>query len=263
MQVSAKHLYLSIFSFSILLVACGKNAAGRRSLNLVSDDEMNSMGDQAYQDILNKSQLSRDGRVNATVLDIGERIAVASGADFDWQFNVIAEDQVNAFCLPGGKVAVYTGIVPIAQNNAALAAVIGHEVAHATLRHSSERMSHDVLLQTGLSLFSIGFSESPYQGAIAAALGIGSQYGIQLPFSRAHESEADRLGLEYMAKAGYDPREAIGLWERMGQAGGERPPEFLSSHPDPTTRAKDLQQHLGKALELFNQSQQEPTFGLN
>ncbi|RYZ85866.1 MAG: M48 family peptidase [Proteobacteria bacterium] len=263
MNISLKYLYGSIVTFSLSMIACGKNSAGRNQFNLVSDDEMNEMGDQAYADIINKAQLSQNQRINTEVRSIGENIAVASGESFDWQFNIIAEDTVNAFCLPGGKVAVYTGILPVAQNSAALAAVMGHEVAHATLRHSSERMSQDLLLQTGLSLLSITFANSQYQSIIAAAMGIGSTYGVTLPFSRYHESEADRVGLEYMAKAGYDPREAIGLWERMGALSESRPPEFLSTHPDPASRAKDLQSHMANAISLYENSKQQPTFNLN
>ncbi|RYZ85073.1 MAG: M48 family peptidase [Proteobacteria bacterium] len=263
MNISLKYLYGSIVAFSFTIIACGKNSAGRNQFNLVSDDEMNEMGDQAYADIINKSQLSQNQRINAEVRSIGENIAVASGESFDWQFNIIAEDTVNAFCLPGGKVAVYTGILPVAQNSAALAAVMGHEVAHATLRHSSERMSQDLILQTGLSLLSITFANSQYQSIIAAAMGIGSTYGVTLPFSRAHETEADRVGLEYMAKAGYDPREAVGLWERMGALSESRPPEFLSTHPDPATRAKDLEKHMAAAVTLYENSKRQPTFNLN
>ena len=263
MRFTIRYLYASIFSVTVLLIACGKNSAGRNQFNLVSDDEMNAMGEQAFHDILNKSRLSNDTRLNSEILEIGEKIASASEVDFEWEFAVIDEDSVNAFCLPGGKVAVYAGIIPVAGNNAALAAVIGHEVAHATLRHSSERMSQDMLLQTGLSLLSVSFADSPYQGVIAAAMGIGGTYGIQLPFSRYHESEADRLGIEYMAKAGYDPREAVGLWERMGSLAESRPPEFLSTHPDPATRAEDIEQHMGKALEIYRASAQVTTVNLN
>lgn len=263
MRVGLSHLYVTIFSTTILLIACGKNSAGRNQINLVSDDEMNTMGEEAYADVLSKSKISRNRVLTSEVEGIGQRIARASGEDFNWEFALIDENSVNAFCLPGGKVAVYTGIVSVAENNAALAAVVGHEVAHATLRHASERMSQNLLLQTGLSLISVTFATSEYQSLIAAALGIGTTYGVELPFSRYHEAEADRLGLEYMARAGYDPREAIGLWQRMGEAGGGRPPEILSTHPDPINRAKDLEKHMGKALEIYQSSDVVPTYSLN
>ncbi|RYZ59300.1 MAG: M48 family peptidase [Proteobacteria bacterium] len=258
-----KLIYGSIFTFTLLAIACGKNSAGRRTLNLVSDDEMNTMGDEAYADILSKSQLSRNTTLNNQILTIGQNIAQSSGVDYDWKFSVIEEETVNAFCLPGGKVAVYTGIVPVAANNAGLAAVMGHEVGHAVLRHSAERMSQQLLLQTGLSLISVNFEDSPYKGIIAAAMGIGTTYGIELPFSRLDESEADKVGLEYMAKAGYDPREAVKLWERMGALESSRPPEILSTHPDPANRAKALNDHMAKALELYEASSKKQTINLN
>ena len=257
------YIFSSIFMITLLIISCAQNSAGRRQLNLVSDDEMNLMGDEAFADILNKSRLSSNTALNSEILDIGQNIAAASGGDFDWKFAVIDEQTVNAFCLPGGKVAVYTGILPVAANSAGLAAVLGHEVGHAVLRHSAERMSQQMLLQTGLSLISANFAESPYKGIIAAAMGIGTTYGIQLPFSRLDESEADRVGLEYMAKAGYDPREAVRLWERMGALDNSRPPEILSTHPDPANRAKALNAHMDKAMSLYEASQQKPTVQLN
>jgi predicted Zn-dependent protease len=228
---------------------------GRTQLNLVSDSQMNSMGEEAYQEMLAKSKISKDPALNAAVADIGRRIAQASGVDYDWEFKVIDDPQtINAFCLPGGKVAVYTGIIPVAKNNAALAAVIGHEVAHATLRHSAERVSQQMVMQMGMTMASLTFSDSKHKDTIAGLLGIGAQFGVALPFSRYHESEADRVGLEYMAKAGFDPREAVGLWERMGSAGDGRPPEILSTHPDPIRRAKDLNKHMPEALRLYENS---------
>ncbi len=229
---------------------------GRTQLSLVPDGQMNTMGEEAYQEVLSKSKLSKNAALNKEIVAIGRRIADASGVDFAWEFNVIDEAQtVNAFCLPGGKVAVYTGIIPVAQNNAALAAVMGHEVAHAVLRHSAERMSQQMVMQMGLSMTSLTFKNSPYKDTLAGLLGVGVQYGVSLPFSRYHESEADRVGLEYMAKAGYDPQEAVALWERMGALGG-RTPEILSTHPDPSRRAKDLSKHMAKAMSIYQASSQ-------
>lgn len=257
-----KYIYGLIFASTVLILSCAQNSAGRRTLNLVSDEEMNAQGEQAYADILSQSQLSSDYRLNNEILEIGQNIAAASGGDFDWQFAVIQDPTVNAFCLPGGKVAVYTGIIPVAANNAGLAAVLGHEVGHAILRHSAERMSQQLLLQTGLSLISVSFEDSPYKGIIAAAMGIGSTYGIELPFSRLDESEADKVGLEYMARAGYDPREAVKLWERMGALDSSRPPEILSTHPDPANRAKALSAQMDKAMALYEASVKRPTQNL-
>ncbi len=263
-----KHIVYGLVSAAAMAIgvaACVTSPeTGRSQLSLVSDSQMNSLGAQAYQETLAKSKISRNSNLNSEVATIGRRIAQASGVDYDWEFKVIDEPQtVNAFCLPGGKVAVYTGIVPVAKNNAALAAVMGHEVAHATLRHSAERMSQQLVMQMGLTVASISFSNSENRNMIAGLLGIGTQFGVVLPFSRYHESEADRVGLEYMARAGYDPREAVGLWERMGAAGGGRPPEILSTHPDPVRRARDLNKHMAKALAMYQASpQRTPTKNL-
>jgi predicted Zn-dependent protease len=172
---------------------------------------------------------------------------------FDWDVNVIESEQANAFCLPGGKIAVYTGIIPIAQNADALAAVMGHEIAHALLRHSAERMAQQKLVQIGSMATSVavGDMEPSQQRAIMAAMGAGAQYGIVLPFSRDHESEADEVGLMLAAAACFDPKESIGLWQRMGQAsGGQAPPEFMSTHPSGATRIQHLQSLMPKALEI-------------
>ena len=243
-----------------LLSACATTPeTGRQQLSLVSDEQMIQMGEEAYKQLLSESKISKNRELNAQVQEIGRRIAQASGVDYNWEFTVIDDPKtVNAFCLPGGKVGVYTGLIPIAENTAGLAAVIGHEVAHAVLRHSSERMSQEMLTKAGLTLASVGFSNSKYRDMIAGALGIGAAYGITLPFSRFHEAEADEVGLEYMAKAGYDPQEAVALWQRMGEVGGgSRPPELLSTHPDPARRAKDLQSKMPGALALYRSSPQK------
>lgn len=257
-----KFAYLSIFTATAALVACATTpGTNRTQLNLVSDEQMNAEGEAAYKDILSKSKISQKPKLNSEVVNIGRKIAAASGVDYQWEFSVIDEQQVNAFCLPGGKVAVYTGIIPVAQNNAALAAIMGHEVAHAVLKHSAERASQQMVLGVGASIAGGLFGNSQYRDAIAAVMGVGVMYGVSLPFSRFHEAEADKLGLEYTAKAGYDPREAVGLWERMG-AQGSRTPEILSTHPDPINRAKDLGKLMPKAMATYNSSVKVPTVAL-
>jgi predicted Zn-dependent protease len=172
---------------------------------------------------------------------------------FDWEVQVIDSPQVNAFCLPGGKIAVYTGIIPVARNQHALAAIMGHEIAHALLRHGAERMAQQKLVQIGqlAASVSIGEMDPRQQQMVMAALGAGARYGLMLPFSREHESEADRVGLLLTAAACYDPREAIGLWERMAEAsGGGAPPEFMSTHPSSGTRIQQLQGWMPEALAL-------------
>ncbi len=250
-------------AFCIAYACVTTEETGRTQLNLVSDSQMNTMGAQAYRDLLSKAKISRNQHVTKVVTQIGEKIAQASGVNYDWEFKVIEDSKtVNAFCLPGGKVAVYTGILPVAENNAALAAVMGHEVAHAVLRHSAERMSQQMVLQLGMAAASLTFEDSRYRDTIAGILGVGALYGLSLPFSRFHETEADRVGLTYMAKAGFNPEESVYLWERMGQMGG-RSPEILSTHPDPFRRAQDLRAHMSGALAIYSSaSQKSPTVSL-
>lgn len=229
---------------------------GRSQLLLFPDSQMTALGLQAYEEILKKEKVSTDPEANALVRRVGERIAVASGKDYEWRFTVIdAPKTINAFALPGGKVAVYTGILPVTQDEAGLAVVMGHEVAHATARHGAERMSQSTLLQ-GLALgggVALGGGDPEKSRAIYGALGVGAAVGVVLPFSRKQESEADRIGLRYMARAGYDPEAAIPFWERMDAAarGKQRPPEFLSTHPSGETRIRQIREWLPEARAEF------------
>jgi hypothetical protein len=187
----------------------------------------------------------------ASVRRVSDRIIDAAGLRerFYWEVTVVKSREANAFVMPNGKIVVFTGLLPIAKNEAGLAAVIGHEVSHVIARHSAERMSQALLAQIGLTAADVALaaSNSQYQPVVSAALGLGAQYGVLLPFSRAHESEADHIGLLLMAKAGYDPSEAIGLWQRMEAAGGSGPWEFLTTHPSPATRVAQIQQWLPEA----------------
>lgn len=233
-----------------------------------------NLGTQAYQDVLNdpKVKISNDPAEVTPVKRVTERIIEAAkkskyaeeAKEFQWEESVIKDDRTqNAFALPGGKIAVYTGIFPIAQNESGLAAIIGHEVVHALARHGSERMSQGLLAQLGLvgasiAMQSEGFSPVTSQAAMSA-LGVGTQVGVLLPFSRAHESEADYIGLLLAADAGYDPREAVHVWERMQQSSGNnQPPEFLSTHPGHETRIKRLTEHLPEAFALYDQANKAP-----
>jgi len=236
---------------------------GRKRIMLVSESQEASLGVQAYQEILSGERMSTDQRMTAIVRRVGERIAaVADRPDFEWEFNLIESEQVNAFCLPGGKIAVYTGILPIMKNEAGLAAVMGHEVAHAIARHGAERMSQQMAYGVVQEVASRGLgdaSPTTRQG-VMGALGVGAQVGVFLPFSRSHELEADQLGLEYMAKAGYDPREAVRLWERMRDASGGKPPEFLSTHPNEENRIAQLESFMKDALDDYEDA--SPQYGL-
>ena len=225
---------------------------GRSQLQLVSGDQEVQMGAEAYKEILAKAKISADPAANALVTRVGTRIAAATGrSDLPWEFKVIDDPQtVNAFALPGGKVAVYTGILPITRDEAGLAVVLGHEVSHVMARHSAERISE----QLGAELVAKG---------IGAAIGLDPQITqagagllvntLLLPWGRKQESEADHLGLIYMAKAGYDPHTARDLWIRMAEAskGRARPPEFLSTHPSEETRVRQIEGWLPEAMRSY------------
>jgi metalloendopeptidase OMA1, mitochondrial len=224
----------------------------RSQLMLVSETTIDSLGAQAYQEVLSKEKIYHAPEAVQAVTTLGERIAKAAAhPEYRWQFTVLDDPkQANAFALPGGKVAVYTGLFPVAQNTAGLAAVVGHEVGHVLAHHAAERMSQGLLLQiaaSGLSV-ALGARDPATRDAVMQAFGLGAQYGVLLPFSRAQESEADRIGLILMAKAGYDPHAAIDLWRRFEARGTGAPPEFLSTHPSYGTREQDIASWLPEAL---------------
>lgn len=188
--------------------------------------------------------ISRVPQVTAELAAMYDQEVPTSHEGFQWDVAVIQSEQVNAFCLPGGKMAVYTGLIPVAQTRDAVAVVMGHEIAHALLRHGSQRMAQQKLVQMGqlAAGMAVGDMSPQQQQAIMAAIGAGTQYGLVLPYGRNHETQADRVGLMLAAAACYDPNQAIGLWQRMGQlGGGQRPPEFASTHPDPDNRIRELQ----------------------
>jgi metalloendopeptidase OMA1, mitochondrial len=251
---------LLVFAALALAVACQTAPiSGRAQLIAVSQSQEVQLGLQAYSEVLKKSQISGDAALNAQVETVGRRIAAATGrTDYDWEFKVIEDKQANAFCLPGGKVAVYTGILPITRDDAGLAAVLGHEAAHATARHGAERMTQALGAQLVLTAAQIGLgvmsSRDPRMAQQMVAL-LGApvaQIGL-LAWGRTQESEADRLGLVYMAKAGYDPHAARDLWVRMGEAsqGRQRPPEFLSTHPSEATRIRQIEGWIPEAMKHY------------
>ena len=232
---------------------------GRKSHVAMSTQEEASLGLQTYEQVLAQSETVDGGPELEMVRRVASRLASATGkagADFDWQVSLIRSPQINAFCLPGGKIVVYAGILPITQNEASLATVLGHEMAHATSRHGSQRVLQQNLAQTALTGVAMSLSDMDYdkQRAVMGALGAGAQFGVLMPFSRQHESEADAIGLHYMARAGYDPRESIGFWQRMESAGGAQPPEFLSDHPSHGTRIEQLQAEMPNAMEEYSKS---------
>ncbi len=218
------------------------------------------MGVQAYQEILSKSKISRDPRLNDLVTRVGSRIAEATGrTDYQWEFHVIDDNkQVNAFALSGGKVAAYTGILRVTTDDAGLATVLGHEVAHAIARHGGERVSQVLLVEVGLAAAQAAMANRDPRTVrlVTGLLGAGAAVGVILPFSRAQESEADHLGLIYMAKAGYDPHAAIAFWQRMERAaqGQRSPPEFLATHPSHATRISQIEQWIPEAMQYYEAS---------
>jgi len=252
---------------ALLLLSCSTvPLTGRSGLNLVSDSQVTTMGYQQYSDVLKKAKLSNDAAKVQMVRRVGGRIAAAaesflreSGAAADvalykWEFNLIEDDKtVNAWCMPGGKVAVYTGILPITKDETGLAVVVGHEVAHAIAKHGNERLSQALLVQLG----GIGLSAALSTQAAATQeifqqlYGVGTSVGVMLPYSRLQENEADRIGLVLMAKAGYDPRAAVSLWQRMNAQGGGRSVEFLSTHPAPENRVARLQSLMPEAMRYY------------
>ncbi len=229
--------------------------AGRRQVLLVPEKQEVAMGVDAYEDILKKETLSTNPQYVEMVERVGRRIAAVAGKpDYQWEFKVIASQQTNAFALPGGKVAFYEGILPICQTEAGLAVVMSHEIAHALARHGGERMSHGALSSAIKKAVEFGASEQTEQDRelIMGAYGATSKYGVILPYSRKHESEADHIGLMLMAKAGYDPTEAPRFWERFAQINaGQKPAEFLSTHPSDARRAATLRELLPDAHKLY------------
>lgn len=248
----------AIAAMSALTASCVKTpVTGRRAFILLSEEEELRLGADSYKEALAKEKLCTDGSVVGTIKKLGREIAGVSGKDkWDWEFRAVDSSKtLNAFALPGGKVAVYTGIFKPAQNEAGLATVMGHEVAHAVARHGAQRVSQALLIQAGLSAASLSVNDPKQRDAIVGGLGAGAALGILLPFSREHEAEADAIGLVYMARAGYDPSEAVSFWERFKKAtGGDGPPEFLSTHPAPSSRIRALRKMLPKAQEEYRKA---------
>lgn len=245
---------LSVFAIGLTFLAgCATVPyTNRHQFNMLSADDENKMGLEAFKDVKTKSKIVRDPSVNAIVERVGRRIAAAADKpDWDWQFTVIDDPKtINAFCLPGGKIAVYTGILPLTKDDTGLAVVLGHEVSHALAHHGAERISDQTLVGLPLAVILQGKSELT-QTLVQDAFGIG----VALPFSRKQESEADHIGLILMAKAGYDPGQAVPFWERMTRMAqekqGQAPPTFLSDHPSDDQRIRRIQEELPEARRYY------------
>ena len=270
--------FFCVLLLNILIVGCQTNPYTQRSqLLLMPSGQMNQMGAAQYSAVLQdpKVVISKDPkeiepvkRVAARIIEAAKRSKYGDVAKaFDWEVTVIKDDDTkNAWALPGGKIAVYTGIFPMAKNEAGLAAIMGHEVVHALAEHGGERMSQGLVAQFGMTAAAIVLStqgQNPALNALAMqAMGLGVQTGVLLPFSRKHESEADYIGVLLAGDAGYDPREAIHIWERMAAASDGAPPEFLSTHPAHETRISDLTKWMPEAMELYEKAPKAPVANL-
>ena len=245
------------------LTACATSPTGRSQLLIFSSNQLDQMGAQAFDGMKAETPVSQKTSQNSYVQCVAETLLpfVPAGVYAgDWEVVVFNDDQVNAFALPGGKIGVYTGLLNVAKNQHQLAAVIGHEIGHVIAQHGNERMSQSTLIEMGSQAVNqiLAANEVPYNQAIMSGLGLGLQVGVQLPFSRAHESEADIIGLQLMALAGFDPRQSVELWQNMEAAsGGERPAEILSTHPAPQTRIDNLQANMDAAMRDYTASQKK------
>lgn len=238
----------------LLLAACATSPLGRSQLKLYSDDDMAQMGATAFQQTAKETPVSADGRTTAYVSCVARAITREIPNGGAWDVKVFESTQVNAFALPGGHIGVYTGLLKVTQTQDQLAAVIGHEVSHVLAGHANERASQDAATNAGLQLASVFVGDGVLGQGTMAALGLGAQYGLLLPFSRAHESEADLLGLDLMSRAGFDPRQAVQLWQNMARVGGEKPPEFASTHPSDETRISQIEARLPQDLPVYEQA---------
>ncbi|EFK10606.1 peptidase, M48 family [delta proteobacterium NaphS2] len=266
MQSISFFFRISLVSLFLFLSCSTVPLTGRSQLDLIPSSTMLSMSYQQYDDFLKENKLSTNVKQTEMVKRVGRKIQKAVEQymaenklsyklkDYKWEFNLVESPEANAWCMPGGKVVIYSGILPITKTEAGLAVVMGHEIAHAIARHGDERMSQGLLVQTGGMALSAALATEPEttRQLWMTAFGVGSSVGIMLPYSRLHESEADQLGLVFMAMAGYDPHEAVDFWERMArQKKGQAPPEFLSTHPSDSTRIADIKAEIPAAMKYY------------
>lgn len=256
-----------LIAFAFFLGCKSVPLSGRKQLNLLPNSQMHTLSYDQYSQMMSQSNVVTGTEDSRMIKEIGANIKGAVEQylkdnnkldlieGYDWEFNLIESDQINAFCMPGGKVAFYTGILPICANEDGIAAVMGHEIAHAIARHGNERMSQQMVQQMGGVALSVALSQKPEQTQqlFMSAYGLGSQVGVLLPYSRLHESEADHLGLIFMAMAGYNPEEAPELWKRMAAQSQGTPPEFLSTHPSHDTRIKNLNKWMSEAKQYYKE----------
>lgn len=254
--------YKWLMIFGVLAVtACATSPTGRSQLTLLPESQMSAMGGEAFKEMQQKTPRETDPQLVAYVTCVANAVTEALPDDQGkgkWDVVLFKDDAVNAFALPGGHIGVYTGLLKAAKNQDQLAAVLGHEVGHVLARHGNERLSQQVATQELVLLAggALGVRDPAQRNFALALLGVGAQVGILLPFSRVQELEADRIGLTFMARAGFDPRQSVKLWENMGQIGGAAPPQFLSTHPAHATRIRDLQAHMNEVMPLYESAKQ-------
>ncbi|MCP4612285.1 MAG: M48 family metallopeptidase [Planctomycetes bacterium] len=269
MKHTRKSQLLVLCGLLLLLSGCSEVAiTGRKQFNLVPDSTMNSMGFQAYSEFLTQNTLSKDFSKTQMVKRVGSRIQKAveqycaqnncsdSLQGYQWEVNLIEDDQLNAWAMPGGKMVVYTGLLKVTQSEAGLATVVAHEIAHVFAKHGAERMTQGLVVEMGGVALSKAMANKPAQtkDLLMKSYGAGAQIGVLLPYSRVHETEADHLGLIFMAMAGYNPNEAVNFWQRMSVAKqGSGTLEILSTHPADSTRIRNIQQLIPKAMQYYKQ----------
>lgn len=243
------------FTFALLLSACITSPTGRKQLILMPDAQIDQMGLQAFDTLKKDKPISTNSRYIQAANCIASNITQNRGGS--WEVVVFEDASLNAFALPGNKIGVHSGMFNLVENQDQLAAVIGHEIGHVLAKHSNERASQEMAVNSGMALIQAMASPQSALGQTAfGLLGVGAEYGVLMPYSRLQESEADIIGVDLMAKAGFDPRQSINLWQKMDQAAqGQQPVEFMSTHPSHATRTQDLQQHMPQAMALFQQAQ--------
>ncbi len=250
---------ITISLTTLILVSCVTSPLGRNQLNFMPADQMSTMGIEAFSQMKLETPIETDPKINSYVTCIANALIKVSDNETEWEVVVFRDDTANAFALPGGKIGVHTGLLKIAENQHQLAAVIGHEIGHVLANHSNERVSQEFMLSQGLALVqSLSNVQSPMGQQLVGLLGIGAKYGIMLPYSRTHESEADEMGLYFMAKAGFKPQESVKLWQNMSAGNDSQPPEFSSTHPSHDTRIAKLNQAMASAQQLYEQAANKP-----
>ena len=262
-----KYLISALIISSIIILSCSTvPLTGRSQLNMIPSSEMLSMSYQQYDQFMKENKISTNQQAIGMVKRVGTNIKGAvekymaqnnlseNLKGYNWEFNLVEDEQANAWCMPGGKVVFYTGILPITQDEMGIAVVMGHEIAHAIAEHGNERMSQQLLQQAGAVGLMVAMKDEPAetQAIWLSVYGVGSTVAVMLPYSRTHESEADQLGLIFMAMAGYNPNSAVDFWQRMAAKGGDSPPEFLSTHPSYETRINDIKKWLPDAMKYYN-----------